>query len=91
MASGARRALRLNPPRSHERGYTRVTVARSLNFLGELQLGIQFAQLKVASNMPRVRFVLLHVSAFLARVVHGVLLEVSLINIVRAHPERLRE
>ena len=43
------------------------------------------------SDVLRVRLVLLHVAGFLALVVDGVFLEVGLVNIVRRHPERLRE
>src|SRR6478752_4625888 len=43
------------------------------------------------SNVLRVRLVLLHVAAFLALVVHRVLLEIRLVNIVGRHAEGLGE
>ena len=43
------------------------------------------------SDMLRIGFVFLYVAAFLALVIDRVLLEIGLIDIVRAHAERLRE
>src|SRR5437016_2469997 len=92
-ANTGRSPTRENFPRHHSTPLRNRAIALPKNPLGgfsSLPLTLP-RPMAGGSNMLRVGFVLGDVTAVLPLVIHGVLLQVSLIHVVRGHPERLRE